>query len=282
MDHNAPAFKPALQVAFQSALVHLETLENQPVAATASLSELRSRLAKSLNDHGLDPQEVVRDLVRDKQGGIVGSAGGRFFAWAVGGLADLGTGSECGLICIWPFGRGSGGGCRRLAERSAGNSGLGFVCFREWMPNGALTRERLGCRTERTLRCAAYPGFGFEPARLCGARDSPAGDRRSQRGRSRIGRQRADYASGAQRRSYGCAGCGHDCRSAGRRHQFGSFDDYRAVIPVAKRHGSWVHVDGAFGLWAGASPRYRHFLDGVEDADSWATDGHKWLNVPYD
>jgi glutamate/tyrosine decarboxylase-like PLP-dependent enzyme len=62
----------------------------------------------------------------------------------------------------------------------------------------------------------------------------------------------------------------------------GSFDDYRAVIPVAKQHGAWVHVDGAFGLWAGASARYRHFLDGVEQADSWATDGHKWLNVPYD
>lgn len=62
----------------------------------------------------------------------------------------------------------------------------------------------------------------------------------------------------------------------------GSFDDYRAVIPVAKRHGAWVHVDGAFGLWAAASPRYRHFLDGAEEADSWATDGHKWLNVPYD
>jgi glutamate/tyrosine decarboxylase-like PLP-dependent enzyme len=62
----------------------------------------------------------------------------------------------------------------------------------------------------------------------------------------------------------------------------GSFDDYRAVIPVAKQHRAWVHVDGAFGLWAAASPRYRHFLDGVADADSWATDGHKWLNVPYD
>ena len=62
----------------------------------------------------------------------------------------------------------------------------------------------------------------------------------------------------------------------------GSFDDYRAVIPVAQRHGAWVHVDGAFGLWAGASACYRHLLDGVGLADSWATDGHKWLNVPYD
>jgi len=60
----------------------------------------------------------------------------------------------------------------------------------------------------------------------------------------------------------------------------GSFDDYRAVIPVAQRHGAWVHVDGAFGLWASAC--CRHLLNGVELADSWATDGDKWLNVPYD
>jgi len=62
----------------------------------------------------------------------------------------------------------------------------------------------------------------------------------------------------------------------------GSFDSYERVVPLAKAHGAWVHVDGAFGLWAAASPRYRHLVAGVEAADSWATDGHKWLNVPFD
>jgi glutamate/tyrosine decarboxylase-like PLP-dependent enzyme len=62
----------------------------------------------------------------------------------------------------------------------------------------------------------------------------------------------------------------------------GAFDDFAALIPIAHRHGAWVHVDGAFGLWASASPRYRHLTAGVAEADSWATDGHKWLNVPYD
>jgi glutamate/tyrosine decarboxylase-like PLP-dependent enzyme len=62
----------------------------------------------------------------------------------------------------------------------------------------------------------------------------------------------------------------------------GACDDLRAVTSAASAVGAWVHVDGAFGLWAAASPTTRHLVDGIEAADSWACDGHKWLNVPYD
>jgi glutamate/tyrosine decarboxylase-like PLP-dependent enzyme len=62
----------------------------------------------------------------------------------------------------------------------------------------------------------------------------------------------------------------------------GAFDDFETAISIAHDHGAWVHVDGAFGLWAAANPTTRHLVAGVELADSWATDGHKWLNVPYD
>jgi glutamate/tyrosine decarboxylase-like PLP-dependent enzyme len=62
----------------------------------------------------------------------------------------------------------------------------------------------------------------------------------------------------------------------------GSFDPFLEIIPLAHQSGAWVHVDGAFGLWAAASPAHRHFTEGIEGADSWATDGHKWLNVTYD
>jgi glutamate/tyrosine decarboxylase-like PLP-dependent enzyme len=62
----------------------------------------------------------------------------------------------------------------------------------------------------------------------------------------------------------------------------GSFDPFKPLIEWAHGGGAWVHVDGAFGLWAAASPRYRHLADGVDQADSWSTDCHKWLNVPYD
>jgi glutamate/tyrosine decarboxylase-like PLP-dependent enzyme len=62
----------------------------------------------------------------------------------------------------------------------------------------------------------------------------------------------------------------------------GCFDPAKEIIPIAKSEGAWVHVDGAFGLWAGASPKKSYLTEGVELADSWATDAHKWLNVPYD
>ncbi|MFE6610152.1 pyridoxal phosphate-dependent decarboxylase family protein [Amycolatopsis sp. NPDC057786] len=62
----------------------------------------------------------------------------------------------------------------------------------------------------------------------------------------------------------------------------GAFDDFAAATEIAHRHGAWVHVDGAFGLWAAAAPALKRLTEGLEKADSWAVDGHKWLNVPYD
>jgi len=62
----------------------------------------------------------------------------------------------------------------------------------------------------------------------------------------------------------------------------GAFDPLEAIAAACAASGAWLHVDGAFGLWAGASPRLRHLVGGVERAQSWATDAHKWLNVPYD
>jgi aromatic-L-amino-acid decarboxylase len=62
----------------------------------------------------------------------------------------------------------------------------------------------------------------------------------------------------------------------------GAYDPFTEVIPIAREFGAWIHVDGAFGLWAAASNQLKHLSQGVELANSWATDGHKWLNVPFD
>jgi glutamate/tyrosine decarboxylase-like PLP-dependent enzyme len=62
----------------------------------------------------------------------------------------------------------------------------------------------------------------------------------------------------------------------------GGFDPFAEIIAIARQHDAWVHIDGAFGLWARASKKYSHLTEGVDGADSWATDGHKWLQVPFD
>ena len=79
------AFRPALESALRSALAHLEGLDDSPVSATVSLAELRARLRKELNVESIPSWQVVEELVRDTKGGHLGSAGGRFFAWAIGG-----------------------------------------------------------------------------------------------------------------------------------------------------------------------------------------------------
>ena len=62
----------------------------------------------------------------------------------------------------------------------------------------------------------------------------------------------------------------------------GAFDPFDEVCDLAHAYNAWVHIDGAFGLWVASSKRYRHLVKGIEKADSWATDAHKWLNIPYD
>ncbi|SPE43204.1 Pyridoxal-dependent decarboxylase [Candidatus Sulfopaludibacter sp. SbA3] len=296
------AFQAALQAAFQSALGHLESLRDRPVAATVSLSELRAKLAKPLNDHGLAPEEVVRDLVDDTQGGLLGSAGGRFFAWAIGGSLPAALAADW-LTAAWDQ-----------------NAAL-FACA----PSAAVVEEVTGAWLKDLLAIPASASFAFvsgcqmaHTTCLAAARHALLQERGWDVERNGLCgappiRVLASNRHGSIERTIRLLGIGEgnvcdlavDDREqttpavleaalasapgaativvlqAGDLNS-GSFDNYHALIPIARRHRAWVHVDGAFGLWAGASPRYRHLVEGVELADSWATDGHKWLNVPYD
>ena len=88
------------------------------------------------------------------------------------------------------------------------------------------------------------------------------------------GRMRADVLPALDARTIVCLQAGNV--------NTGAFDPADAIVPIARATGAWVHVDGAFGLWAAAAPARAHLMRGYAEADSWATDAHKWLNVPYD
>src|SRR5436190_23098269 len=91
----APDFGATLDVAFQKAVSHLEQLDEMSVAATADAATLRARINKPLPNHGMPPQLVVEELVRDVEGGLLGSAGGRFFGWVIGGALPAAVAADC-------------------------------------------------------------------------------------------------------------------------------------------------------------------------------------------
>src|SRR6185295_19550156 len=100
MQKLASDFRSALVVAFDSAIAHLEQLDESSVAATADAATLRSRLNKPLNNGSLRPQQVVEELARDVQGGLLGSAGGRFFGWVIGGALPAAVAADW-LTSAW-------------------------------------------------------------------------------------------------------------------------------------------------------------------------------------
>lgn len=297
------AFRAPLTRALAHALDYLDGLERAPVGATASLDELRARLARPLAAEGCAAEQVVDELVADTAGGIVGSAGGRFFGWVIGGAVPAALAADW-LTATWDQNAASYacGPAEALIEEVAGGwlkelLGLPMsasVAFTTGSQLAHLTclaaarhdlLARLGWDVEqdglvgapriRVLTSSEYHGSIDRAVRFLGL------------GQSAIETLPVDAEGRLTPASLAEAfAIGGDVPTivvlqAGDLN-VGAFDPFADLIEIAHRHGAWVHVDGAFGLWAATSPRYRHFLAGVEAADSWVTDGHKWLNVPYD
>ncbi|MEO6325042.1 MAG: pyridoxal-dependent decarboxylase [Thermoanaerobaculia bacterium] len=302
MATSAP-FRAPLAAAFHRALTYLDALDISSVAATADLATLRQRLARSLEAEGLPPEQVISDLVADVDGGLLGSAGGRFFGWVVGGSLPAALAADW-LTAVWDQ-NAALYACAPAAAVVEEVTG-GWLKDVLTLPRSASFALVSGCQMAHVTALAAARhallserGWDVEERGLYGApairilsNDQRHGSiERAIRllgfGRSHV----EDLASDAQGR-LGEAALAHALAAspgvptilllqAGDLN-IGAYDDFEALIPLAKRHSVWVHVDGAFGLWAGASARHRHHVAGIDQADSWATDGHKWLNVPYD
>src|SRR5512143_484894 len=284
------------------ALEYLDGLNERPVGATATLAELRERLDEPLPLQGREPEKVVERLACDVAGGLTGSAGGRFFAWVIGGSVPAALAADW-LTSAWD----QNAGMYAVAPAAAV---VEEVCGR-WLlellglPATASFALVTGCQMAHVTCLAAArngvltrKGWDVEQGGLVGAPPVcvVTGDQRHgtiERALRLLGLGRGSIVDIPVDEN-GLTGAALEAALAADPDaptivllqagdlNTGAFDPFPDVIAVAHRHGAWVHVDGAFGLWAATSPQHRHLTVGVEQADSWATDGHKWLNVPYD
>jgi glutamate/tyrosine decarboxylase-like PLP-dependent enzyme len=280
-----------------------ESVGDRPVFPhDVDAGKLRAALG-DLADAPAAPGDVLAQLADAVEPGLVGSAGPRYFGFVVGGALDAATGAEV-LATGWD----------QVAFNAVTSPAAAVVeiVAGEWLkdllglPAGASFGLVTGGQAANTVGLAAArhhvlatAGWDVERRGLFGApavRLVVGGERHATIDRSA---RLLGFGTGAldpvavddhgaidvddleRVIARGPTGPAIVCLQAGNVNT-GAFDDLGRATVTAKRHGAWVHVDGAFGLWAAASATTRPLVAGVESADSWATDGHKWLNVPYD
>jgi glutamate/tyrosine decarboxylase-like PLP-dependent enzyme len=296
-------FDTTLSATLNHALSHLDSLDTSSVAATVDLATLRRRLDLPLNESSLDPTQVVSDLVSGVEGGILGSAGGRFFGWVIGGSLPAALAADW-LTSTWDQNAGlyACGPAAAVVEETAGRwlkeilhlpatASFAFVtgCQMAHVTCLAAARHAL---LERRGWNVEHEGLAGSPAiRILTSSEKHGSTVRAVRLLGLGEKHVIDLPADSEGRLIPAA-----LRDALESHpdaptivvlqagdlNIGAYDDFATLIPIAHQHNAWVHIDGAFGLWAAASPNLRHFLAGADKADSWTTDGHKWLNVPYD
>ena len=280
----------------------VDGLADRHVGATASVDELRARLARPLTDAGEDPQTVIAELAADAEGGLIASAGPRYLGFVIGGSVPAALAADW-LVSAWDQNAGgypvapalsvaeeiAGGWVRELLGLPA-SSGVGFVTGCQMAHFTCLAAAR-----HAVLRAA---GWDVEADGLQGAPELrvvagahahitvAAACRMLGLGAARIRVVPADAQGRMLAAELAAALREHEgpqivCAQAGEVNT-GAVDPLAEIVELCRAAGAWCHVDGAFGLWAAASPSRRGLLAGIEGADSWATDGHKWLNVPYD
>jgi glutamate/tyrosine decarboxylase-like PLP-dependent enzyme len=280
----------------------LEELPERPVRPERAAGE--QDIVETLQDSPLPVDQVVDDLVRDVDPGLIAMSSPRFYGFVIGGAHPAGIAADW-LTSVWDQAAG-------LASPTPAASEMEDIAGR-WLaellglPSGVSFALTTGCQMAHVTALAAARNRVLQTAGHDVERDGLVGapairvlagverhvtvDRAlrmlgigtgaveevavDERGAMRADALVAALASGERGRpTIVVAQVGNV--------NTGAIDDVASVCAAAREAGAWIHVDGAFGLWAAASPAHRHLVRGVERADSWATDAHKWLNVPYD
>lgn len=289
---------PLLEDAARRASNYLDGLDARGVAPPADALSRLQQLDIELADAPQPPERVLRQLDELGSPATVASSGGRFFGYVVGGTLPVSIAAHW-LATAWdqnaahPSGAPGAAAFERTALRwIADLFGLPPAAAGAFV-SGATMGNLCGLAAARHA-VLARAGWDVEAHGLFGAPPITVvvGDEVHPSvtkalgvlglGRDRVVRVPVD-AQGRMRADAlpRLSGPAVVCLQAGNVNT-GAFDPFTPLIEQAHHDGAWVHVDGAFGLWALASPSFRHLCHGVEQADSWATDAHKWLNVPYD
>jgi len=299
---NEADWKGPLGEAFEEALAYLEGLPSRRVASYIDLSTLRKALGGPVPNRPMEPREVVADLVAAADPGVVASGSGRFFGFVIGGANPAALAADW-LTSAWDQNAGLYvlGPAASVVEEVAGEWLAELFGLPVGMSVGYVTGAQmanftgLAAALHEVLRRAGWDLatgglWGAPRVRvLAGAGRHGTIDRALRFlgvGTSAIVEVDADRQGRMQPAALAAAlqqgsGPAIVCAQVGNVNS-GAIDPVGEICTIAHEHDAWVHVDGAFGLWAGASPRLRPLVAGVELADSWATDAHKWLNVPYD
>jgi glutamate/tyrosine decarboxylase-like PLP-dependent enzyme len=279
----------------------IDSLPSRPVGAAAGIDELRSRLARPLSD-GEDPRAVIEGLARDVDAGLVASAGPRYFGFVIGGALPVAVAADW-LTSAWD--QNGGGYVVSPALSVAEEVAAGWVRELLGLPDACGVGFVTGCQMAHFTCLAAArhavlrdAGWDVEAEGLQGGPQLRviAGEqahvtvtvacRMLGLGAGRVRLVPSDDQGRMLSAELETALAEHEgptivCAQAGEINT-GAFDPIADIIEACRARGAWCHIDGAFGLWAAVSPTRRGLLEGFERADSWATDGHKWLNVPYD
>ncbi len=281
----------------------LAGLADRPLPARSDVDGVVHALGGPLPEQGSDPLDVVEQLIAGAEPGVVAMPSPRFFGWVIGGVLPATLAADW-LTSVWDQNAGliASSPAAAGAERVAAGWLLDLLGLPSGAEVGFVTGAMMAnftCLAAARHAVLARVGWDVEELGLAGAPPITvlAGEERHDTidlalrylglGPGRLVPVPADDEGAILLDALAAAldaapnGPIIVCLQAGNVHS-GAYDPLGPTIDLAHEHGAWVHVDGAFGLWAAASASLRSLVAGVERADSWATDAHKTLNVPYD